>query len=254
MNKNKVMAGIIAGFSSFILTTSAYARVSTATPASVGFKPVASGSVSASGALGPNQTITLTTVGFTDNDGDLLDTTETLKTVQWYLLDGTTQTTLGGPGDVSVALPGDSAGKKLGVKYTVKTLTGTPSSAHRETDIILTIANGGGISGGGGGGEIGRGAAVDPTTVAVTFTSSPSDELNGTQDRTVPVVGTTLTADLTCVAGTSCDDTDFTYQWKVADATTPGTLTDITSATGKTYTLTGTDQNKVFVVDVVAKN
>jgi len=250
-NRNRVTAGIIAGLTSFVLTTSAYAVVSTATPASVGFKPLSTNSVTASGALGPNQVITLSSFGLTDADGDLLDAAETMKTVQWYILDGSTKTDLGALGDDSVTIPTDAAGKQLGLKYTVRTLTGTPNAAHVETDIILTVANGGGITGGGGAGEIGRGSAVDPTAVAVTFNSAPTDALNGTT-AIVPIVGTTLTADLTCVAGTSCEDGDFTYQWKVADAATPDQLSDIASATGKTYTLLNTDQNKVFVVDVVA--
>lgn len=251
-NRNKVTSCIIAGFTSFILTTSAYAVVSTATPASVGFKPVSTNNVTASGALGPGQAIALTSFGLTDTDGDLLDTNETMKSVKWYILEGSTKTDLGSQGDHTITIPADAAGKKLGLKYTVKTLTGTPDTAHQETDIILTVSNGGGITGGGGGGEIGRGSAVDPTAVAISFNASPTDELNGTTAN-VPVVGTTLTADLTCVAGTSCEESDFDYQWKVADAATPDQLSDIASATGKTYTLLNTDQNKVFVVDVVAK-
>lgn len=254
-NRNKVTSCIIAGFTSFILTTSAYAVVSTATPASVGFKPIATNSVTASGALGPNEVITLSSFGLTDTDGDLLDTTETMKTVQWYIQDGSTKTDLGSLGDDSVTIPADAAGKQLGLKYTVKTLTGTPNTAHDETDIILTVTNGGNISGGGGGGEIGRGTAVDPTAVAVTFTAAPTNALNGTTNI-VPIAGvTTLTADLTCVAGTSCDESDFTYQWYMvdsADASDQSKWTNV-GTDSKTYTLGKTDQNKVFVVDVAAK-
>lgn len=253
-NRNKVTSCIIAGFTGFILTTSAYAVVSTATPASVGFKPVATKSVTASGALGPNEVITLSSFGLTDADGDLLDNAETMKTVQWYIRDGSTKTNLGNLGDDSVTIPADAAGKQLGLKYTVKTLTGTPDTAHDETDITLTVANGGNISGGGGGGEIGRGTAVDPTAVAVTFTSAPTDILNGTAN-TVPVAGvTTLTADLTCVAGTSCDESDFTYQWHMADEAHANDQSKWVKVgtNSKTYTLEKNDQNKVFVVDVVA--
>lgn len=247
---NKITASLSAVAIGFAITTSAYAVVSTATPASVGHRPVATGSITATGALGPGQTITVNDFGITDSDGDLIDATETMKTVQWYIMDGANKTNLGAAGSATATLPADAAGKKLGIKYTVKTLTGMPKDAYTETDIILTTANGGGVTGGGADGEIGGGAAVDPTSVAITFTSSPTDEINGTTSA-VPVAGvTTLTADLTCVAGTSCAEGDFTYQWKVADAATPGTLTDITGATGKTYTLEKTDQNKVFVVDV----
>ncbi|EIP0297681.1 hypothetical protein LRN22_004170 [Salmonella enterica] len=250
---NNITASLFAGVFGFAITTSAYAVVSSATPASVGHRPVATGSVTASGALGPGQLISVSNFGFTDADGDAIDTTETMKTVQWYILDGTTETILGNKGDSSVTLPADSAGKRLGLKYTVSTSTGTPKVAFAETDMILSTTNGGGISGGGNDGEIGRGAAVDPTSVAVTFTSTPTDALNGTTS-VVPIAGqTTLTADLTCVAGTSCEEGDFTYQWKMADAATPGTLTDIAGATGKTCTLEKTDQNKVFVVDVSVK-
>lgn len=250
---NKISSSIFAGALSFAITTSAYAVVSSATPVAVGHRPVATGNISATGALGPGQAVTVTNFGFTDTDGDLIDATETMKTVQWYILDGANKTDLGKAGDDSVTIPNDAAGKKLGIKYTVKTLTGLPKDAYTETDIILTVANGGGVTGGGADGEIGRGAAQNPTAVAVTFTSAPTDERNGTTN-VVPIAGvTTLTADLTCVAGTSCDETDFTYQWKVADAATPGTLTDVTGATGKTYALEKTDQNKVFVVDVNVK-
>ena len=251
---NKVSSSIFAGALSFAITTSAYAVVSTATPASVGHRPIATGNISASGALGPGQTITVSGFGITDTDGDLVDVSETMKTVQWYLLEGATKTDLGSQGSATAALPADAAGKKLGIKYTVRTLTGIPKDAHAETDIILTIANGGGVTGGGADGELGRGAAVDPTAVAVTFTAAPTDEHNGTTSA-VPIAGvTSLTADLTCVVGTSCEEADFTYQWKVADAATPGTLTDITGATGKVYNLSKTDQNKIFVVDVNVKS
>lgn len=251
-NRNKVASCIIAGFTSFILTASAYAVAPTAvTPASVGFKPTATKSVTASGALGPNETITLKEFGFDDVDGDLLDMAETMKTVQWYIQDGSTKTDLGAQGANRIIIPADAAGKQLGLKYTVKTLTGTPNMAHEETDIILTVANGGGITGGGGGGEIGRGSAVDPAAVAVSFNSLPTDVLNGTT-AIVPIAGqTTLTADLTCVAGTSCEDSDFTYQWSMADAATPDQLTPV-GTNSKTYTLEKADQNKVFIVDVVA--
>ncbi|EDK4890743.1 hypothetical protein GG882_16045 [Salmonella enterica] len=254
-NLNKISTSLCAGALGFAITTSAYAVVSTATPASVGHKPVASGDVTATGALGPGQTVTVTDFGFTDIDGDLIDATETMKTVQWYILetDGVTKTNLGAAGVDSATIPVNATGKKLGLKYTIKTLTGLPNEAHTETDIILTSSNGGGVTGGGADGELGRGAAVDPTAVTVTFTSTTTDEINGTTNM-VPVAGvTTLTADLTCVAGTSCDDSDFTYQWKVADAATPGTLTNVAGATNKTYTLDKTDQNKVFVVDVNVK-
>ncbi|EHM1654542.1 hypothetical protein KDR40_004871 [Salmonella enterica subsp. enterica serovar Saintpaul] len=250
---NKITTSLCAGALGFAITTSTYAVVSTATPASVGHRPVASGNVTATGALGPGQTVTVTDFGFTDIDGDPIDATETMKTVQWYILDGSSKTDLGNAGDDSVTIPTNATGKKLGLKYTIKTSTGMPDEAHTETDIILTTSNGGGVTGGGADGELGRGAAVDPTAVAVTFTSTTTDEINGTTN-VVPVAGvTTLTADLTCVAGTSCDDSDFTYQWKVADAATPGTLTNVAGATNKTYMLDKADQNKVFVVDVNVK-
>ncbi|MBC6503493.1 hypothetical protein GW742_18755 [Citrobacter freundii] len=250
---NKISSSLCAGLFGFAVTTSAYAVVSTATPASVGHRPVATGNVSATGALGPGQTVTVTNFGFTDIDGDLIDATETMKTVQWYIMDGSTKTDLGNVGADSVTIPNDATGKKLGLKYTIKTVTGTPNEAHTETDIILTTSNGGGVTGGGADGELGRGAAVDPTAVVVTFTSTTTDEINGTTSM-VPVAGvTTLTADLTCVAGTSCEESDFTYQWKVGDAASPNTLTNIAGATGKTYLLEKTDQNKVFVVDVNVK-
>lgn len=246
----KMNSSLLVAALGFGITTSTYAVISVATPASVGHRPVATSNITANGALGPGQTITVSNFGMTDTDGDLIDTVETMKTVQWYILDGANKTNLGAAGSASATLPGDATGKKLGIKYTVKTLTGIPNDAYAESDIILTVSNGGGITGGDVDGEIGRGAAVDPTNVAVTFTSAPTDEHNGTT-AAVPIAGvTTLTAMLTCVAGTSCDDTDFTYQWKVADAATPATLKDIAGATGKTYTLEKTDQNKVFVVDV----
>lgn len=252
--RNKIRSSLFAGALSFAMTTSAYAIVSSATPASVGHRPIATGSITASGALGPGQTITVSDFGITDTDGDLIDFAETLKTAQWYIQDGTTKTDLGSAGDKSVTLPMDSVGKKLGLKYTVKTLAGSPKDAFEETDIILSTTNGGGVTGGGSDGEIGRGAAQDPTAVAIAFTSTTSDDINGTTS-VVPVAGVTvLTADLTCVAGTSCEEGDFTYQWKVADAATPGTLNEVVGATGKTYTLDKTDQNKVFVVDVNVKS
>lgn len=251
---NKISSSLFAGALSFAITTSAYAVVSTATPASVGHRPIATGNITANGALGPGQTITVSAFGITDTDGDLINFAETLKTAQWYILDGATKTDLGSMGDDSVTLPADSAGKKLGLKYTVKTLTGTPRDAFQETDMLVTTATGGGVTGGGSDGEIGRGAAQNPTAVTVAFNSAPTNEINGTTS-VVPVAGVTvLTADLTCVAGTSCEEADFTYQWKVADAATPGTLTDVAGATGKTYTLDKTDQNKVFVVDVNVKS
>ncbi|MEG1440151.1 MAG: ZirU family protein [Hafnia sp.] len=253
-NLNKISSSLFAGALSFAITTSAYAVVSVATPASVGHKPVASGNVTSTGALGPGQAVTLVDFGFTDTDGDLIDSTETMKTVQWYIMDGSTKTNLGAAGSAIATIPADATGKKLGLKYTIKTISGSPKEANAETDIILTVSNGGGVTGGGTDGELGRGAAVDPTTVAVTFTAAPTVEHNGTADA-VPIAGVTeLTAGLTCVAGTSCDDADFTYQWKVADAATPNTQTDVAGATSKTYKLEKTDQNKVFVVDVNVKS
>lgn len=258
LNRNKVTSCIIAGFTSFVLTTSAYAVVSTATPPSVGFKPIATQSVTATGALGPNETISLSDFGLTDADGDLLDATETMKTVQWYIMDGSSKTDLGMQGDSAITIPADAAGKKLGLKYTVKTLTGTPNTAHEETDIILTVANGGGITGGGSGGEIGRGLAVDPDSVTVTFTSSPTLIQNGIEGtNSAPIVGVTeLSAELVCVAGTSCDESDFIYTWLMGDAgeTDTSKFTPVAlDGNGKTYTPKTTEQNKAFAVDVKAK-
>lgn len=253
MSKISISVSLLGSLIGFTVASSAYAVLSPSTPATVGFRPVATGSITASGALGPGETISVSDFGLTDKDGDLVDVTETLKTVQWYLSDGGTVTDIGTKGDKTVNIPADAMGKKLGLKYTVKTLTGFPKVAFTETDIILTAANGGGVTGGGADGAIGAGTAVDPTSVEVTFTSSPTDELNGTTS-VVPVAGeTTLTANLTCVAGTSCAESDFTYQWKVADAASPDVFTDVAGATGKTYLLEKTDQNKLFVVDVSVK-
>ncbi|MGO4552552.1 ZirU family protein [Lysobacter sp. 2RAF19] len=170
----------------------------------------------------------------TDPDSDTIDTAATSATVQWTV-DGTN---VGAPGAMTYTVQAADAGKVI-------TYTLIPHTDPGVTDPyqgVLTIAANVGTDGSGGGTGPGGGGEINPAdptallSVAVTPTGNP-------------LVGTVLTATPTCVA--TCG-AGITYQWQIETAAGSGTYTDISGATGATYTPIKDDQKKKIKVVATA--
>lgn len=237
--------------------------VSSATPASVGHRPVATTSekkLEVSGDLTTGSVLSIDNVFFTDVENDALDLSKmnNAEDIKWYLVNNDADTPSGTPAGTgtSFTIPGDAGSKKIKVVYRIKTATGTPDSAFQPNTVLLTTASSG----------VGGDGAVDGTISnklkAVTInvlneTGKPTDELNGTDVAGTPVVGGTLEAVLECAASSAadCDVSKYNFTWQIADAATPNTFTDLnnTHAEPNKYTVKGTEQNKLFRVHVTPK-
>ncbi|ECA0340824.1 hypothetical protein EIK87_22930 [Salmonella enterica subsp. enterica serovar Richmond] len=235
----------------------AVATTSSETTALVGHRPVdkkdGATEIKANGILSPGETITITEFLYEDKDNDLLDQTETEKTVQWFTKDATgTKTEIAsGKGKMSAVIPNDATGKTLVVTYTLKTSTGTPAVAYKATEITLKRTNAENITGGGTGGEIGMGAPII-TSVSIKVPTNPTNEVNGTDVVGTPIVGTAIEADVICDKGTVCEADSFDYKWLKDDDA--GNFTEITGQNGKTFTPTSDMQGRKFKVEVTPKS
>ncbi|MBA3138616.1 hypothetical protein CB008_013180 [Salmonella enterica] len=247
-----------------VANTRANDMASSATPASVGHRPVATTDakkVDVSGELTTGSILHLDNVFFTDKDNDLLDLNKMNNTddIKWYLVDNDAADPSGAPAatGTSFTIPADAGGKKIKIVYRIKTATGTPDSAFLPETVLLTSASSG----------VGGDSAADGTisnklrsvTINVVNESGkPTDELNGTNDVNTPVVGGTLEAVLQCAttASAECKVSNYNFTWQMADATTPDTFTELnnTHSEPHKYVIKGTEQNKLFRVHVTPKN
>lgn len=166
---------------------------------------------------------------FADADGDA----EHNSVITWYI-NGTST----GKTGQTYTIPAYQAGQTISYQVQVKTdaTITDPAEGERLFDSANSTDNGGG-----------QGTIITSppsTNLAVRI------DLAGTDTR--PMVGKTMTATLTCAAGT--DDacgTDVNYRWK-RQLSTGGTWMSIPGAAGggKTYTVTKDDQLYIFQVQV----
>ncbi|MCU6198640.1 hypothetical protein KWI12_17410 [Citrobacter cronae] len=257
--KKKAIALAIIGsalFASNSVLAAVVATTSTETSALVGHRPVdkknGATEIKANGVLGAGETITITEFLYEDKDKDLLDQTETEKTIQWYTKDASGAKTeiTAGKGKMNVTIPADATGKSLVVTYTLKTSTGTPAEAFKATEITLNRTNADAITGGGAGGEIGMGSPII-ASVSINVPTTPTTEINGTDVAGTPIVGTAIEAQVTCDKGTVCADDSFDYKWLKDDGA--GNFSEITGETNKTFTPDTGMQGRKFKVEVTPK-
>ncbi|ECG8513647.1 hypothetical protein DLR11_08455 [Salmonella enterica subsp. salamae] len=246
-----------------VANTRANDMASSATPASVGHRPVATTDakkIEVTGELTTGSTLQLDNVFFTDKENDplALNKMNNADDIKWYLVDNEAADPSGTPAATGTAftIPADAGGKKIKIVYRIKTQTGMPDSAFLPTTVLLTSSTSG----------VGGDSAADGTisnklrsvTINVVNESGkPTDELNGTNDANTPVVGGTLEAVLECAttAAAECEASNYNFTWQMADAATPDTFTDLnnTNAEKHKYIIKGTEQNKIFRVHVTPK-
>lgn len=236
--------------------------------ASVGHRPVqdnrdstTAAQVEVTGELTTGATLTLNNVVFTDKERDALDLDKMLASkdkIKWYLVSSDAEVPSGAPAGQGkeFIIPADAAGKKIKVVYRIMTVDGSlPDAAFLPSTVLLNTATSGVTAPGGGNTDGTISAKLAGVTIKVNGT--PTDELNGTTTAGTPIVGSTMVAELTCAVASDCADpeTKYNFQWQMADATTPDVFTDLTDAdaTSMTYTVKGTQQNKLFQVVVTPK-
>lgn len=244
------------------------------TLASVGHRPVQENrdsttakQVTVNGELVTGATLTLSGVAFTDNENDGLSLDkmrDSGEQIKWYLVADAGDAVSGTPAGTGLTftIPADASGKKIKMVYRIMTVDGSvPDAAFLPSTVLLNTATSGVTAPGGGNTDVDGtiSAKLAGVTIAVDYTTTPSgvaptEELNGTAVAGTPVVGSTLTAELTCAVVSDCADvaTKYDFQWQMADATA-GTFANITGATAMTYQVTGTQQDKLFKVLVTPK-
>ena len=173
----------------------------------------ATGAPTISGTAQVGQTLTADTSGITDSDG----LTNVSYSYQWIANDGTSDTDIAGATDSTYTLVAADEGKTIKVRMSF-----TDDAGYGET---LTSA---------------ATAAVDaapnsPATGAPTVTGTAQ-------------VGQTLTADTSAIADADgLSNVSYSYQWIRNDGSSDS---DITSATGSSYTLAAADEGKTIKVTV----
>lgn len=236
---------------------------SSATPASVGHRPVATTNakkIEVSGELTTGSTLQIADVFIRDEDGDplSLDKMNNVDDIKWYLVDNEAADPSGTPAATGTAftIPADAGGKKIKIVYRIKTATGTPDSAFLPATVLLTSASSG-VSGDSAADGTISNKLRSVTINVVNESGKPTDELNGTNDANTPVVGGTLEAVLECAAtaAAECEVSNYNFTWQMADAGTPDKFTDLnnTNAEKHKYIIKGTEQNKLFRAHVTPK-
>ncbi|ECG8259820.1 hypothetical protein FO131_12390 [Salmonella bongori] len=236
---------------------------SSATPASVGHRPVATKEakkVQVSGELTTGSALQINNVFIVDDDKDVLslDKMNNADDIKWYLVDNDAEVPSGTPAatGTSFIIPADAGGKKIKLVYRIKTATGTPDSAFLPETVLLTSTTSG-VSG-----DLAADGTIANKLRSVTInvvneSGKPTDKLNGTNDANTPVVGGTLEAVLECAttAAAECEVSNYNFTWQMADAGTPTAFTDLnnTNAEKHKYIIKGTEQNKLFRVHVTPK-
>ncbi|EON88569.1 ZirU family protein [Plesiomonas shigelloides] len=231
------------------------------TLASVGFRPTQNNAgsnnakqVVIEGDLTTGSTLLLKDVNFTDKDYDLLSINKMEPNIEWYLVDNEGADLTGlAPSKTgsSFVIPASAAGKKIMLKYVIRTDTGKPDEAFTPSVVFINKATSGVGGDGADNGEI----VSKLKSIAITVNHPagiPSIELNDTDDANTPVVGSTLEASLICATTTpteECDTSKYTFQWQIADNGT-NNFTDIQDAKSHQYTVEPKQQNKLFRVHV----
>ena len=194
------------------LTSAATDTVSFAVQQQVANSP-ATGAPAISGTAQVGQTLTADTSGITDSDG----LTNVSYSYQWVANDGTNDTDISGATGSTYTLVAADEGNTVKVKVSF-----TDDAGHGET---LTSA---------------ATAAVDAASNSPA-TGAPS--ISGTAQ-----VGETLTADTSGIADADgLSNVSYSYQWIRNDGSSDS---DITSATGSSYTLAAADEGKTIKVRV----
>ena len=194
------------------LTSAATDTVSFAVQQQVANSP-ATGAPAISGTAQVGQTLTADTSGITDSDG----LTNVSYSYQWVANDGTNDTDISGATGSTYTLVDADEGNTVKVKVSF-----TDDAGHGET---LTSA---------------ATAAVDAASNSPA-TGAPS--ISGTAQ-----VGETLTADTSGIADADgLSNVSYSYQWIRNDGSSDS---DITSATGSSYTLAAADEGGTIKVRV----
>ena len=171
------------------------------------------GTPTISGTAQVGETLTVDTSGITDADG--LDTVS--FSYQWVRSDGTNDSDLTGATESTYTLVSADQGKTVKVRVSF-----TDDVGNAET--LTSLA-----------------------TVAVAARANPPATGSPTISGTVQE-GETLTADTSGISDDDgLDNVSYSYQWVRSDGTTDS---DITGATGSTYTLVSEDQGKTIKVRV----
>ena len=241
-SNNTLRRSLLATFLGLALSGLAYAQTVVTSPETATVKgraPVlatATITVTPSGAGGQVLAGDVLTASFTvtDPDSDTIDTTTTNGTVQWTV----NGTAVGAPGSMTYTVLAADAGKVI--TYTV--MPHTDPGVTDPYQGVLTIAANIGADGTGGGTGPGGGGEINPADPAALLSVAVTPIGN-------PIVDVVLTATPTCVA--TCG-AGITYQWQMETASGSGTYTDISGATGATYTPKKDDQKKKIKVVATA--
>ncbi|EHG4385710.1 hypothetical protein J3951_004666 [Salmonella enterica subsp. enterica serovar Typhimurium] len=234
--------------------------LSDSTLATVGHRPEATTDIkklTISGSLITGSTLTITGIGMTDVDGDLLAMDRTIQSVNWYVIDNESSplpAKSDGTG-ATFTIPTDAIGKKVKVEYQIMTdeTSTNPDEAKEKTVVLLTTATSGVT-----GGQADTGVITGKlASVSIQVNKTPTVDENGTDIAGTPIVGSTLTATLTCDASaeaSACDVSKYDFQWQIAEAGTD-TFVDMTPVGGvpSQHQVQGNQQNKVFKVIVSPK-
>ncbi|ECN9267022.1 hypothetical protein ZL58_23760 [Salmonella enterica subsp. enterica serovar Typhimurium] len=260
MNFKKTLLAISILVSLNVTEVLANSVLSEPTPISVGHRPeptTAVKKVTVTGSLTSGETLTITDIGITDVDGDLLALDRTTKTAKWFLVDNDTSP-LPSKSDgigASFTIPPSAVGKKIKVEYQIMTAENTtiPDRAKDTTLVLLTTTTSGVT-----GGQADTGVITGKlTSVSIQVNKTPTLDENGTDVAGTPIVGSTLTAALTCDASVDpsvCDVSGYDFQWQIAEAGTD-IFTDMTPVGGvpSQHQVQGNQQNKLFRVVVSPK-
>ncbi|HGT6054099.1 TPA: ZirU family protein [Escherichia coli] len=234
--------------------------LSDSTLVSVGHRPVATTDIiklTIKGNLATGDILTITNIGITDVDGDLLALNKTTQTVKWYVIDNESSplpAKSDGTG-TTFTIPADAIGKKIKVEYQIMTddnLT-NPYQAKEKTQVLLTTATSGVT-----GGQADTGVITGKlTAVSIQVNKNPTIDENGTDIAGTPIVGSILTATLTCdtsVEASVCDVSNYDFQWKIAEAGTDNfvNMSPVGSIPSQ-HEVQGNQQNKLFRVLVSPK-
>lgn len=234
--------------------------LSDSTLVTVGHRPEATTDIkklTISGSLTTGETLTITDIGMTDVDGDLLARDRTMQSVKWYVIDNESSplpAKADGTG-ATFTIPAGAIGKKVKVEYQIMTdekLT-NPDEAKEKTLVLLTTATSGVT-----GGQADTGIITGKlTSVSIQVNETPTVEENGTDIAGTPIVGSTLTATLTCDASaeaSACDVSNYDFQWQIAEAGTDA-FVDMAPVGGvpSQHQVQGNQQNKLFRVIVSPK-
>ncbi len=192
---------------------SASVEVTVAGPATPPVNTPATGAPTISGTARVGETLTASTSGIADTDG----LTNVTYSYQWIRNDGTADTNISGATGSTYTLADADEGKTIKVRVSF-----TDDNGNAESLTSAATAS----------------VEARPNTAA---TGSPS--ISGTAR-----VGETLTASTSGIADTDgLTNATFSYQWVRNDGTTD---TNISGATGSTYTLAGADEGKTVKVRV----